>query len=134
MLLKIYIYLFPNIITSLIHTMISRCRNLLEQPSNIFFEDRPSIYLSVYSILHKFKLLSQSQNVHFLWISFHLDLHGNEIADKLSKDNFGESSTSGASVTFAELFINRKLLDNLSWLVPSSDHWYNGSTRYCYFS
>ncbi|GBM80396.1 hypothetical protein AVEN_38777-1, partial [Araneus ventricosus] len=66
------------------------------------------------------------QGVHFQWISSHVDIHGNELADNLAKKGSSHPIPSSSEITFLELFAWKKAQNKAEWLVPSSDHWYKG--------
>ncbi|XP_055938167.1 uncharacterized protein LOC129968336 [Argiope bruennichi] len=54
------------------------------------------------SILIKFRLISDSHDVHFQWIPLHVDIHGNERADSLVKEGCSHSSSSSSALKFFE--------------------------------
>lgn len=81
-----------------------------------------------YFIIHKFKLVSQSHDIHLQLISIHMDFHGNNVADKLAMQICKDTYKFGTFVTFLESFTNIKSLDNLSCLASPTHHWYNMSS------
>ncbi|GBN13497.1 hypothetical protein AVEN_168488-1 [Araneus ventricosus] len=79
------------------------------------------------SILQKLKLISLQHDVHFQWIPLHVDIHGNELADNLAKESSSHTIPSSSEITFLKLFSRKKAQNKAEWLVPSSDHWYEGT-------
>ncbi|GBN34130.1 hypothetical protein AVEN_162755-1, partial [Araneus ventricosus] len=63
-------------------------------------------------------------DVHFQWISSHVDIHGNELADNLAKEGSSQPIPSSSEITFLELFSRKKARNKAEWLVPPSHHWY----------
>ncbi|GBM33690.1 hypothetical protein AVEN_54820-1 [Araneus ventricosus] len=78
------------------------------------------------SILQKLKLISLQHDVHFQWISSHVDIHGNELADNLAKEGSSHPIPSSLEITSLELFSREKAQNEAEWLVPPSHHWYKG--------
>ncbi|GFV95372.1 RNase H domain-containing protein [Trichonephila clavipes] len=58
--------------------------------------------------LTKLKRLSTSHQIHLQWISSHIDLEGNEIADTLAKPGACEVPEPSAPLTFLEIFSRTK--------------------------
>ncbi|GFV65223.1 putative RNA-directed DNA polymerase from transposon BS [Trichonephila clavipes] len=76
------------------------------------------------SILHNLKLISKHHDVHFQWISSHVDIFGNEQADLLAREGCSLLTTSSPAITYSEhqSKINRQL--SKEWKIPPSHHWY----------
>ncbi|GFU27890.1 RNase H domain-containing protein [Trichonephila clavipes] len=80
------------------------------------------------SILTKLKRLSTSHRFHLQWISSHIDLEGNEIADTLSKAGAFEVPEPSAPLTFLEIFSRTKHQNKTAWIIPPPEHhWYQYS-------
>ncbi|GFW39325.1 RNase H domain-containing protein [Trichonephila clavipes] len=79
------------------------------------------------SKLTKLKRLSTSHQIHLQWITSHIDLEGNEIADTLVKAGACEVSESSAPLTFLEIFSRTKQQNKTAWITPSEHHWYQCS-------
>ena len=73
------------------------------------------------NILKKLKILSQSLEIHLQWIPSHVDISGNEVADRLIKAGFSESPV---SLTFSEIFTTVKFKNKSDWFTPLSHNWY----------
>ncbi|GFX07649.1 RNase H domain-containing protein [Trichonephila clavipes] len=76
------------------------------------------------SILHNLKLISKHHDVHFQWIPSHVDIFGNEQADRLARKGCSLLTTSSPAITYSEhqSKINRQL--SKEWKIPPSHHWY----------
>ncbi|GFV05618.1 RNase H domain-containing protein [Trichonephila clavipes] len=80
------------------------------------------------SILHNLKLISKHHDVHFQWIPSHVDIFGNEQADRLAREGCSLLTTSSPAITYSEhqSEINRQL--SKEWKIPlslsPSHHWY----------
>ncbi|GFX94229.1 RNase H domain-containing protein [Trichonephila clavipes] len=76
------------------------------------------------SILHNLKLISKHHVVHFQWILSHVDIFGNEQADRLAREGCSLLTTSSPAITYSEhqSKINRQL--SKEWKIPPSHHWY----------
>ncbi|GFW73091.1 probable RNA-directed DNA polymerase from transposon X-element [Trichonephila clavipes] len=76
------------------------------------------------SILHNLKLISKHHDVHFQWIPSHVDIFGNEQADRLAREDCSLLTTSSPAITYSEhqSKINRQL--SKEWKIPPSHHWY----------
>ncbi|GFX75925.1 putative RNA-directed DNA polymerase from transposon BS [Trichonephila clavipes] len=76
------------------------------------------------SILHNLKLISKHHDVHFQWIPSHVDIFGNEQADRLAREGCSLLTTSSPAITYSEhqSKINRQL--SKEWKIPPSHHWY----------
>ncbi|GFU77769.1 probable RNA-directed DNA polymerase from transposon BS [Trichonephila clavipes] len=76
------------------------------------------------SILHNLKLISKHHDVHFQWIPSHVDIFGNEQADRLAREGCSLLTTSSPAITYSEhqSKINRQL--SKQWKIPPSHHWY----------
>ncbi|GFU83757.1 transposable element Tcb2 transposase [Trichonephila clavipes] len=55
------------------------------------------------SILHNLKLISKHHDVHFQWIPSHVDIFGNEQADRLAREGCSLLTTSSPAITYSEL-------------------------------
>ncbi|GFX01495.1 putative RNA-directed DNA polymerase from transposon BS [Trichonephila clavipes] len=75
------------------------------------------------SILHNLKLISKHYDVHFQWIPSHVDIFGNEQADRLAREGCS-LLTSSPAITYSEhqSKVNRQL--SKEWKIPPSHHWY----------
>ena len=58
------------------------------------------------------------------WIPSHVDISGNEAADRLTKADANEATESPVSHTFSELFSIAKFKNKSGWLTPLSHSWY----------
>ncbi|GFX17813.1 RNase H domain-containing protein [Trichonephila clavipes] len=76
------------------------------------------------SILHNLKLISKHHDVHFQWIPSHVDIFGNEQADRLAREGCSLLTTSSPAITYSkhQSKINRQL--SKEWKIPPSHHWY----------
>ncbi|GFW27667.1 RNase H domain-containing protein [Trichonephila clavipes] len=76
------------------------------------------------SILHNLKLISKHHDVHFQWIPSHVDIFGNEQADRLAREGCSLLTTSSPAITYSEhqSKVNRQLPKE--WKIPPSHHWY----------
>ncbi|GFX17340.1 probable RNA-directed DNA polymerase from transposon BS [Trichonephila clavipes] len=76
------------------------------------------------SILHNLKLISKHHDVHFQWIPSHVDIFGNEQADRLAREGCSLLTTSSPAITYSEH--QSKIYRQLSkqWKIPPSHHWY----------
>ncbi|GFW69756.1 putative RNA-directed DNA polymerase from transposon BS [Trichonephila clavipes] len=76
------------------------------------------------SILHNLKLISKHHDVHFQWIPSHVDIFGNEQADRLAREGCSLLTTSSPAITYSEYQskTNRQL--SKKWKIPPSHHWY----------
>ncbi|GFX01501.1 RNase H domain-containing protein [Trichonephila clavipes] len=76
------------------------------------------------SILHNLKLISKHHDVHFQWIPSHVDIFGNEQADRLAREGCSLLTTSSPAITYSEhqSKVNRQL--SKEWKIPPSHHWY----------
>ncbi|GFV33751.1 probable RNA-directed DNA polymerase from transposon BS [Trichonephila clavipes] len=76
------------------------------------------------SILHNLKLISKHHDVHFQWIPSHVDIFGNEQADRLARESCSLLTTYSPVITYSEhqSKINRQL--SKEWKIPPSHHWY----------
>ncbi|GFX00461.1 RNase H domain-containing protein [Trichonephila clavipes] len=72
------------------------------------------------SILHNLKLISKHHDVHFQWIPSHVDIFGNEQADRLAREGCSLLTTSSPAITYSEhqSKINRQL--SKEWKIPLS--------------
>ncbi|GFW46112.1 RNase H domain-containing protein [Trichonephila clavipes] len=70
------------------------------------------------SILHNLKLISKHHDVHFQWIPSHVDIFGNEQADRLAREGCSLLTTSSPAITYSEhqSKINRQL--SKEWKIP----------------
>ncbi|XP_071043369.1 uncharacterized protein [Parasteatoda tepidariorum] len=60
------------------------------------------------SILLKMRKISQPHDIHLQWIPSHVNIGGNEIADRLAKEGSEEDMLTGSSLTYQELDSNEK--------------------------
>ncbi|GFS70517.1 probable RNA-directed DNA polymerase from transposon BS [Trichonephila clavipes] len=100
--------------------ILSDSRNSLQHLHNwTQVGDKTSI-----SILHNLKLISKHHDVHFQWIPSHVDIFGNEQADRLAREGCSLLTTSSPAITYSEhqSKINRQL--SKEWKIPPSHHWY----------
>ncbi|XP_021002430.2 uncharacterized protein [Parasteatoda tepidariorum] len=76
------------------------------------------------SILLKLQLISKHHDVHLQWIPSHVDIFGNEQADRLAKEGCSHLTSSSSALTFSEY--QSKIKSHLSkkWRIPPSHHWY----------
>ncbi|GBL75173.1 hypothetical protein AVEN_194420-1 [Araneus ventricosus] len=79
------------------------------------------------NILNKLKSLSVIYRIHLQWISSHVNIQGNEIADALAKAGADDASVPSAPLTYLELFSRAKSRNKTIWLIPPVHHWYQGS-------
>ncbi|GFS57349.1 RNase H domain-containing protein [Trichonephila clavipes] len=63
-------------------------------------------------------------NIRCKWNPSHVELYGNEMADKLAK-NLSTPSTS--DLVYLELYSLKKSQNLLQWMVPPTQHWYAGN-------
>ncbi|GFV90940.1 probable RNA-directed DNA polymerase from transposon BS [Trichonephila clavipes] len=86
-------------------------------------DDRAGDKTSI-SILHNLKLISKHHDVHFQWIPSHVDIFGNEQADRLAREGCSLLTTSSPAITYSEhqSKVNRQL--SKEWKIPPSHHWY----------
>ncbi|GFU75559.1 RNase H domain-containing protein [Trichonephila clavipes] len=70
------------------------------------------------SILHNLKLISKHHDVHFQWIPSHVDIFGNEQADRLAREGCSLLTTSSPAITYSEhqSKVNRQL--SKEWKIP----------------
>ncbi|GFV62064.1 RNase H domain-containing protein [Trichonephila clavipes] len=70
------------------------------------------------SILHNLKLISKHHDVHFQCIPSHVDIFGNEQADRLAREGYSLLTTSSPAITYSEhqSKINRQL--SKEWKIP----------------
>ncbi|GFV76446.1 putative RNA-directed DNA polymerase from transposon BS [Trichonephila clavipes] len=70
------------------------------------------------SILHNLKLISKHHDVHFQWIPSHVDIFGNEQADRLAREGCSLLTTSSPAITDSEhqSKVNRQL--SKEWKIP----------------
>nr|XP_042897785.1 zinc finger protein 600-like [Parasteatoda tepidariorum] len=63
-------------------------------------------------------------DVHLQWIPSHVDIFGNEQADRLAKEGCSHLTSSSSALTFSEY--QSKIKSHLSkkWRIPPSHHWY----------
>lgn len=80
------------------------------------------------SILLKLREISQNHDVHLQWIPSHINVCGNEIADRLAKEGSEENMPTGSSLTHRELYSNEKSRLNTTWKIPPTHQWYTGTT------
>ncbi|GFV30012.1 RNase H domain-containing protein [Trichonephila clavipes] len=84
-------------------------------------------YKTGISILHKLKHTSLHHNIRFQWISSHVEPYGNEMADKLEKEDCNLPTPSTSAVIYLEFYSFIKKSQNLvEWRIPSTHHWYAG--------
>ncbi|GFY17521.1 RNase H domain-containing protein [Trichonephila clavipes] len=81
------------------------------------------------SILTKLKRLSISHQIHLQWISSHIDIERNEIADNLAKAGARELPEPSAPLTFLEILSRTKHQNKTAWITPplQEHHWYQCS-------
>ncbi|GFV90542.1 putative RNA-directed DNA polymerase from transposon BS [Trichonephila clavipes] len=86
-------------------------------------DDRAGDKTSI-SILHNLKLISKHHDVHFQWIPSHVDIFGNEQADRFAREGCSLLTTSSPAITYSEhqSKVNRQL--SKEWKIPPSHHWY----------
>ncbi|GBM04898.1 hypothetical protein AVEN_252835-1 [Araneus ventricosus] len=65
--------------------------------------------------------------IHLQWISSHVNIQGNEIADALAKAGADDASVPSAPLTYLELFSRAQSRNKTIWLIPPVHHWYRGS-------
>ncbi|GBM74336.1 Phosphatidylinositol 4-phosphate 5-kinase type-1 alpha [Araneus ventricosus] len=80
------------------------------------------------SILKLLRHIGVDHEVHLQWISSHVDIYGNEVADDLAKLGKAEPLCSTPSLTFDEIYSIRKNKDLKMWRVPPSHDWYKRSS------
>nr|XP_042898848.1 uncharacterized protein LOC122269492 [Parasteatoda tepidariorum] len=70
------------------------------------------------SILLKLQLISKHHDVHLQWIPSHVDIFGNEQADRLAKEGCSHLASSSSALTFSEH--QSKIKSHLSkkWRIP----------------
>ncbi|GBM54940.1 hypothetical protein AVEN_77841-1 [Araneus ventricosus] len=86
-------------------------------------EQRGRYYTYLYSGISILKLLRHigvDHEVHLQWITFHVDIYGNEVAVNLAKQGTAEPLCSTPSLTFDEIYSIRKNKDLKTWRVPPS--------------
>ncbi|GBM96850.1 hypothetical protein AVEN_111393-1 [Araneus ventricosus] len=79
------------------------------------------------NILNKLRSLSVSYRIHPQWIPPHVNIQGNEVADKLAKAGAADASVPSAPLTYLELFSRAKSRNKTIWLIPPVHRWYQGS-------
>ncbi|GBN40428.1 hypothetical protein AVEN_102494-1 [Araneus ventricosus] len=79
------------------------------------------------NILNKLNSLSVSYRIHPQWIPPHVNIQGNEVADKLAKAGAADASVPSAPLTYLELFSRAKSRNKTNWLIPPVHRWYQGS-------
>ncbi|GFV91128.1 RNase H domain-containing protein [Trichonephila clavipes] len=74
------------------------------------------------SILHNLKLISKHHDVHFQWIPSHVDIFGNEQADRLAREGCSLLTTSSPAITYSEhqSKIYRQLSKEWKFLPPTT--------------
>lgn len=82
--------------------------------------------LTSISILNKLKQISQHHEIHLQWIPSHVDIHGNELADKLAREGCNQPIPTSSTLTFQELYSRKKEQIMADWRVPPTHHWYMG--------
>ena len=80
------------------------------------------------SILLKLKKISQNHDVHLQWIPSHVNISGNEVADRLAKEGSEGETATGSSLTHQELYSNEGSKLNLIWCIPLVHQWYTGTS------
>ncbi|XP_071037921.1 zinc finger protein 271-like [Parasteatoda tepidariorum] len=73
---------------------------------------------------HYFRCSRNHHDVHLQWIPSHVDIFGNEQADRLAKEGCSHLTSSSSALTFSEY--QSKIKSHLSkkWRIPPSHHWY----------
>ncbi|GFW29567.1 hypothetical protein TNCV_1549781 [Trichonephila clavipes] len=69
---------------------------------------------------------SSRHSIYFQWVSSHIGLNGNEIADSLAKSVTADALRSDARLTFAELSSIKRMEFNALWREPNAQPWYFG--------
>ncbi|GIX76650.1 RNase H domain-containing protein [Caerostris darwini] len=75
-------------------------------------------------ILKLLDMLSPSHTIHFLWISSHVGVEGNEKADSLAKSAAEEDVSRCGTLTFWRDFFNSKNKNEQAFKTPPSHSWY----------
>ncbi|GFT75605.1 hypothetical protein TNCV_1135691 [Trichonephila clavipes] len=69
------------------------------------------------SIPLKLKKMSQTRDIYLQWISSHVNIGGNELADRQAKESNESEAATGPSLTYQELYSNRSTTLNLIWSI-----------------
>ncbi|GFV60014.1 RNase H domain-containing protein [Trichonephila clavipes] len=76
------------------------------------------------SILQKLRQISESHDVHFQWISSHVNIFGNEQVDFLAKEVCNASPPISSTLTYSEHQSRVKSDILKEWRTPPNHHWY----------
>ncbi|GBN25024.1 hypothetical protein AVEN_183067-1 [Araneus ventricosus] len=75
-------------------------------------------------IFNNLKTLCNTCVLHLQWISSHVNLKYNDIADGLAKEGATMPQAYVEPLTYLELYSRRKALVNISWRHPPAHSWY----------
>ncbi|GFU37389.1 RNase H domain-containing protein [Trichonephila clavipes] len=64
----------------------------------------------------------RGREIHLQWVSLHVNITGNEIADSLAKDGAAQPTMNSAPLTYPEL--HSAFINNKESIVPPAHHWY----------
>ena len=82
--------------------------------------------------MRKLKNLSKSHQIYLQWTPSHVDISGNEAADRLAKAGASEATVLTVSLTFSQLFTIANFKNKSDWLTPLSHNWYcSDLSGYC---
>ncbi|XP_035223926.1 uncharacterized protein LOC118196567 [Stegodyphus dumicola] len=76
------------------------------------------------SILLKLRKISQTHEVHLQWLPSHVNVCGNEVADKLVKEGSKNETITGSLRIYQELHSNERSKLNIMWHISPTHQWY----------
>ncbi|GBN36187.1 hypothetical protein AVEN_261597-1 [Araneus ventricosus] len=76
-------------------------------------------------IFNKLRTLCNSCVLHLQWISSHVNLKYNDIADSLAEKGTTIPQAYADPLTYLVLYSRRKALDNISWRPTPAHSWYH---------
>ncbi|GBN23642.1 hypothetical protein AVEN_53534-1 [Araneus ventricosus] len=90
------------------------------------FEDELESY-SKARLQNLIKKLSHKSRVFIQWISSHVGVFGNEVADLLAKEGSALPSAASGELFASEIFSIHRDKANSTWKVPPAHEWYAGN-------